>query len=85
MVIVVISKVQMMHAIGPSSGKMSLMRLLGALMAVAGLYGSVWGLWATYHRRPPIDRLGSALLPVGVVVMILGGILLFVPCFFSGR
>ena len=59
-------------------------RYLGIVLVIAGLWASSWGVWSSFNRQKPIDLLGSAMAPLGVVVLVLGGVLIAVPQFFSG-
>jgi hypothetical protein len=54
---------------------------LALFVGLFGLWATSWGVWASFNRRPPIDVLGAVMAPLGVVLTLLAGILLFVPDF----
>jgi hypothetical protein len=59
------------------------MRLLGVVLVVAGLGGTVWGALAASQRRRPMDLVAALVAPVAFVLALLGGVLVFVPNFLS--
>ena len=59
------------------------MLIVYILMIVVGLAAMGFGFKAMGDARPPLDKLASALLPVGLVVTLLGILLVTVPDFFK--
>jgi len=50
------------------------------------LFGIVllfWGVWAGFEARKPINLIGAALAPLGLIMALLGVLLLCVPNFFG--
>jgi hypothetical protein len=58
-------------------------RILGALVFLAGGAGTAYATWASYHRSRPLDLLFAAAAPVAFLVAVLGLLLVFVPAFFG--
>jgi hypothetical protein len=52
-------------------------------MIMFGIWASSWGVWATFNRKHPISLLGGVMAPLGVALVVLGGVLMFVPGFFG--
>ncbi len=52
-------------------------------MVAAGGAAAVWGVQAAATRRRPVDLIAALVAPVGVVVALAGGVLVFVPGFFG--
>jgi hypothetical protein len=59
------------------------MRLVGVLLILAGLAGTVWGALAASRKRRPLDLVAALVAPVAFAAAVLGGVLLFVPDFLS--
>jgi len=57
------------------------MRLLGVILVLAGLSGTVWSTLAASRERRPLDLVAALVAPVAFAVAVLGGVLLFVPDF----
>jgi len=57
------------------------MRLLGALLVIAGCAGTGWATLAAANRRRPVDLAAALAAPVAFALAILGGVLIFVPDF----
>jgi hypothetical protein len=58
-------------------------RVLGALLFVAGAAGTAYATWATYTHRRPVDVMFAVLAPVAALVALTGLVLAFVPGFFG--
>ena len=59
------------------------MRILGALLFVAGGFATGYATWAAYTSRRPRDVLFALLAPVAMIVALTGLLLVFVPGFFG--
>ncbi len=59
-----------------------LVRLLGALLFLAGAAGTAYATWATFEKRRPLDIAFGALAPVALIIALVGLLLVFVPGFF---
>lgn len=59
-----------------------LVRVLGALVFLAGCAGTGYATFATFERKRPADVAFGALAPVALLVALTGLLLLFVPGFF---
>jgi hypothetical protein len=57
--------------------------LTHALLTVLGLLLIVLGFWAGHECRQPYDALVAWCAPIGLVVMLAGIVLLFIPNFFA--
>lgn len=57
------------------------MRVIGALMFLAGGAGTAFSVWAVYHRSRPHDLLFAAGALVAFAAALLGLVLVFVPTF----
>jgi hypothetical protein len=54
-----------------------------ALLTALGLWLIVLGFWAGHECRQPYDALVAWCAPIGLVVMLAGIVLLFIPNFFA--
>jgi len=59
-----------------------LVRVLGALVFLAGGAATAYATWATFQRRRPLDVAFGALAPLALLVALVGLLLVFVPGFF---
>jgi hypothetical protein len=55
------------------------------LLIIAGLAGMAWGLPAAHRLKRPLDIAAACASLCGVIAMVLGVLLTFIPGFFSGR
>jgi hypothetical protein len=59
------------------------MRLLGAVLFLAGCAGTAFAVGGAFARRRPLDVACALLAPVAVAVAVLGAVLVFVPGFLT--
>ncbi len=57
------------------------MTVLGGALVLVGGAAAAWGVHASTTRRRPIDLIAALAAPLGVVIALLGGVLVFVPGF----
>jgi hypothetical protein len=57
------------------------MRLLGVVLVLCGGAGTVWATLAAATRRRPIDLAAALAAPLAFALLLLGGVLVFVPGF----
>lgn len=57
-------------------------RVLGAVLFLAGCAGTAYATWATFEKRRPLDVAFGALAPVALLAALVGLLLVFVPGFF---
>jgi hypothetical protein len=57
------------------------MRLLGALLVLAGAAGTGWATLTAANGKRPVDLVAALAAPIAFALFILGGILIFVPDF----
>jgi hypothetical protein len=60
-----------------------LVRVLGALVFLAGCAGTAYATFATFEKRRPLDVAFGVLAPIALLVALTGLLLLFVPGFFG--
>lgn len=59
------------------------MRLLGALLFLAGATATAYSTWAVFHSRRPRDVAFAVAAPVAVILALTGLVLVFVPGFLA--
>jgi hypothetical protein len=57
------------------------MSFLGGALVLVGGAAAAWGVQASTTRRRPVDLIAALVAPLGVVVALVGGVLVFVPGF----
>ena len=59
------------------------MRILGAILLLAGAAGTAYAIWAVFHRSRPADVAFAVAAPLAALLALTGLLLVFVPDFFG--
>jgi Ca2+/Na+ antiporter len=55
------------------------------LLIITGLVGVIYGLPAAHRQKFPVDIAAALVVLVGVIAVVMGILLTFIPAFFQGR